>query len=504
MEDRVFHRWELVDMEAIFVEHDEEHIDVADIRKKTRIIEETLQSFGVPVSVVEVNPGPVVTQFGLAPGYIERRGRDGERRQVKVKVNRISRLADDLALALAASPVRVEAPVPGKAIVGLEVPNREPALVDLLSVMGSDAFRTVASSHLAIGLGRDVSGTPIVADIGTLPHLLIAGATGSGKSVCINAMIACLLSRNTPADLRLLLIDPKRVELSVYDGVPHLLSPVITDVDEVVSVLEWITQEMDRRYKTFARVGARNIEAYNALAGERGKRRMPFIVTFIDEMADLMLAASDRVERAICRIAQMARATGIHLVIATQRPSVDVVTGTIKANFPARTSFAVSSLTDSRVVLDKPGAETLLGEGDGLYMAPDTSELVRIQGCYVSDEEISRLVHFWKDQAARRTERQTASRPFSKDLEQEALWPSLTEREEKEPEDPLLERAMAFVATKERASLTMLQKEFHIGYTRAGRIMDAMEERGVVGPPTGTSKARQVLLQSPRSQSSHD
>ncbi|MFO7918224.1 MAG: DNA translocase FtsK 4TM domain-containing protein [Anaerolineae bacterium] len=503
VEDRVFHRWKLGDMEKIFVEHDEEHIDVADIRKKTRIIEETLQSFGVPVSVVEVNPGPVVTQFGLAPGYIERRGRDGEMRRVKVKVNHISRLADDLALALAASPVRVEAPVPGKAVVGLEVPNREPALVDLLSVMGSDAFCAAASSHLAIGLGRDVSGNPVVADIGTLPHLLIAGATGSGKSVCINAMIACLLSRNTPADLRLLLIDPKRVELSVYDGVPHLLSPVITDVDEVVSVLEWITQEMDRRYKTFARLGARNIEAYNTLAGERGMHRLPFIVTFIDEMADLMLAAADQVEREICRIAQMARATGIHLVIATQRPSVDVVTGTIKANFPARISFAVSSLTDSRVVLDKPGAETLLGKGDGLYMAPDTSELVRMQGCYVSDEEVSRLVRFWKDQAARRTERQAASRPSSQDLEQEALWPSLEEREEREPEDPLLERAMAFVATKERASLTMLQKEFQIGYSRAGRIMDAMEERGIVGPPTGTSKARQVLLQS-RSQSSHD
>lgn len=507
IEERIIHRWELPDMETIFVERDEEQIDVTDIRKKTRIIEKTLKSFGVPVSVVEVNPGPVVTQFGLAPGYIERRGRDGETRQIKVKVNHISRLADDLALALAASPVRVEAPVPGKAIVGLEVPNREPALVDLLGVMASDAFRAVASSHLAIGLGRDVSGSPVVDNIGTLPHLLIAGATGSGKSVCINAMIACLLSRNTPADLRLLLVDPKRVELSRYEGVPHLLSPVITDVQEVVGVLDWITGEMDRRYKTFARVGARNIEAYNALAGERGMRRLPFIVAFIDELADLMLVASDQVERTICRIAQMARATGIHLVIATQRPSVDVVTGTIKANFPARISFAVSSLTDSRVVLDKPGAETLLGEGDGLYMAPDTSELVRMQGCYVSDGEISRLVRFWKDQFAERAERQTASRsPDPESLEQEPLWPALEEREEEkaEDEDPLLERAMAFVVTKERASLTMLQKEFRIGYTRAGRVMDAMEERGVVGPATGTSKARRVLSPSLRSKTSHE
>jgi S-DNA-T family DNA segregation ATPase FtsK/SpoIIIE len=503
----VFHRWQLPDIGGIFEERGEEHIDVSDIRRRTRIIEETLGSFGVPVSVVEVNPGPVVTQFGLAPGYVERRGRDGEMRQMKVKVNRISRLSDDLALALAASPVRVEAPVPGKAIVGLEVPNKEPVIVDLLSVMASDAFRAIASSHLAVGLGRDVSGAPVVDDIGTLPHLLIAGATGSGKSICINAMISCLLSRNTPADLKLLLIDPKRVELSVYDGIPHLLSPVITDVDEVVSVLEWITHEMDRRYKTFARVGARNIQVYNALAGERGMRRLPLIVGFIDELADLMLAASDRVERAICRIAQMARATGIHLVIATQRPSVDVVTGTIKANFPARISFAVSSLTDSRVVLDKPGAETLLGEGDGLYMAPDTSELVRVQGCYVSDEEISRLVRFWKQQASTRTERQTAARPARlapEDLEQEALWPTLVEREEAKAEDPLLERAMAFVITKERASLTMLQKEFRIGYTRAGRIMDAMEERGVVGPATGTSKARQVLSQSARRKGAHD
>ncbi|MEA3407557.1 MAG: DNA translocase FtsK 4TM domain-containing protein [Chloroflexota bacterium] len=505
IEDRVFHRWELPDIGGIFIEREEEQIDVADIRKKTRIIEKTLMSFGVPASVVEVNPGPVVTQFGLAPGYIERRGRDGEMRRAKVKVSHISRLAKDLALALAASPVRVEAPVPGKAIVGLEVPNKEPAIVDLLGVMASDAFRAIASSHLAIGLGRDVSGTPVVDDIGTLPHLLIAGATGSGKSVCINAMIACLLSRNTPADLRLLLIDPKRVELSRYNGTPHLLSPVITDVEEVVGVLDWITQEMERRYKTLAGVGARNIQSYNALAGERGMRRLPFIVAFIDELADLMLAASEQVERMICRIAQMARATGIHLVIATQRPSVDVVTGTIKANFPARISFAVSSMTDSRVVLDRPGAETLLGEGDGLYMAPDTSKLVRMQGCYVSDEEISRLVRFWKDQAARRAERQTASRPMAlESLQQEALWPSLEEKEQAMEEDPLLERAMAFVATKDRASLTMLQKQFHIGYTRAGRIMDAMEERGVVGPPTGTSKARRVLSQSTRTPRPHD
>ncbi len=490
-------RWMLPRIEELLNESSEKQMSLGDIREKTRIIEETLGSLGVPVTVVEVNPGPVVTQFGLEPGYIERRDRDGEIKRAKVKVSRISALANDLALALAAPSIRIEAPVPGKGIVGLEIPNSDPSLVSLRGVMESEQFRAL-TSKLALALGRDVSGMAVVDDLSELPHLLIAGATGSGKSVCINAFIACLLFRNTPDDLKLLMVDPKRVELSAYNGIPHLIAPVVVEPERVVGVLNWVTREMDRRYKVFARAGARNIQSYNEMALAKGEAKLPFIVVFIDELADLMMVSPEEVERLICRIAQMARATGIHLVVATQRPSVDVVTGLIKANFPARLSFAVSSQIDSRVILDTPGAEKLLGRGDALYMAPDSPKLLRIQGCYVHDNELARLIAFWQAQPGRRAAVETHADRLSEievaPLVQQPLWPdmSLPKTPDSE-EDPLLAEAIALVKAEQKAAVSFLQKRLRIGYTRAARLIDILEEKGIVGPSSGPNRMREVL-----------
>lgn len=499
-------RWALPDITQFLGETQEAQMSLADIREKTAIIEETLASLGVPATVVEVNPGPVVTQFGLEPGYTEQRDRQGRVRQAKVKVSRIATLANDLALALAAAPIRIEAPVPGKGIVGIEVPNRESAIVGLRGVMESDEFRKIAGSHLAICLGRNVSGQAVVVDLARLPHLLIAGATGTGKSVCINSLVTCLLSRNTPDDLRLLMIDPKRVELSNFNGIPHLLGPVVVEPQRAAGVLRYVTREMDRRYKVFARVGARNIQVYNRQAAERGEPRLPYIVVFIDELAELMMVAPDEVEKQVCRIAQLARATGIHLVIATQRPSVDVVTGLIKANFPARLAFAVTSLVDSRVIIDAPGADKLLGRGDSLYMPPDSPKLERVQGCWVSDSEISSLVAFWRRQAGVAIEpaAQTATtEPAIPDLvgatlpqvQQPPLWPTEeAEADEGGDEDPLLREAVDIVAREGKASVSYLQRRLRIGYTRAARLVEAMEDRAIVGPATGSSRPREVYV----------
>ena len=494
------HQWALPQVESILVESEEAPISVSEIKAKARIIEETLHSLGVPVTVVEVNPGPVVTQFGLEPGYTERRDRQGKVKRVKVKVSRIAALSNDLALALAASPIRIETPVPGKAIVGLEVPNNEIETVGLRGVIESEQFRLL-SSGLAIALGRDVSGTAVVDDLTRLPHLLIAGATGSGKSVCINALITCLLCRNSPEDLKLLMIDPKRVELSIYNGTPHLIAPVIVEAARVVGVLHWVTREMERRYKVLAKVGARNIQSLNEMASARGEAKMPYIVVFIDELADLMMVAPEQIERLVCRIAQMARATGIHLVIATQRPSVDVVTGLIKANFPARLSFAVSSQVDSRVVIDTPGADKLLGRGDALYMAPDSPKLIRIQGCYVSDAELANLVNFWRGQIAKDTASQ-APRSLHEivdtPLVQRPLWPDMRKpKPEQDERDPLLNEAIDLVVAAQRASVSFLQRRLRVGYSRAARLIDILEEEGIVGPATGTSKPREVLRKPP-------
>jgi S-DNA-T family DNA segregation ATPase FtsK/SpoIIIE len=486
--------WKLPHLEELLAPSEEVQMSERDMVAKAHVIEETLDSLGVPVSVVEVNPGPVVTQFGLEPGYVEHRERDGTVTRVKVKVSRIAALANDLSLALAASPIRIEAPVPGKGVVGIEVPNSETSVVGLRSVMESDEFRRIRS-RLAVALGRDVSGRAVADDLTKLPHLLIAGATGSGKSVCINALIACLICRNSPDDLRLLMIDPKRVELSLYGGIPHLLAPVIVEAERVVGALKWVTQEMERRYQVFARVGVRNLQGYNKAAEAHSEPRLPYIVVFLDELAELMMVAAEEVERLLCRIAQMARATGIHLVIATQRPSVDVLTGLIKANFPARMAFAVTSQVDSRVVLDVPGADKLLGRGDGLYMAPDSPKLMRVQGCYVSDVELTRLVNFWKGQVAERAaDASVTPEPLDGSLVQKPLWPAL------EPipatadgEDPLLEQATELVRSEGRASVSFLQRHLRIGYTRAARLIDRLQEQGVIGPPTGSSQQRPVL-----------
>jgi S-DNA-T family DNA segregation ATPase FtsK/SpoIIIE len=450
----------------------------ADVRRKTQIIEETLSSFGVPVRVVEVNQGPSVTQFGLEPGYIERGTLNGQRQRVRVA--QISSLSNDLALALAAAPIRIEAPVPGRSIVGLEVPNSSTSLVSLRGVIESPEFRSI-DPRLALALGEDVSGHPVAIDLNLMPHLLIAGATGSGKSVCINAIICCLLCNNKPDDLRMLMVDPKMVELIGYNDIPHLLVPVVVDVEQVVGALAWVTRQMDERYKLLHGAGVRNIEEYNRRMNRRkDKETLPTLVVFIDELADMMMVAPDDVERHICRVAQMGRATGIHLVIATQRPSVDVVTGLIKANFPARISFAVTSQVDSRVILDQGGAESLLGRGDMLFMSPQQAAPLRLQGCFVSDPEIERLAEFW--------------RKSGKVTGQAQLFPPWSQIEAEQQEDALLEKAMQTVDGRDRVSTSFLQRQLRIGFPRAARLMDQLEEEGVVGPDEGGGRGRQVLV----------
>ena len=450
-----------------------------DVRRRVEVIEETLSSFGVPVQVVEVNQGPTVTQFGLDPGYIERRVAGGEVRQQRVRVGRIVRLANDLALALAAAPIRIEAPVPGRSVVGLEVPNEKISLVSLRQVMESSPFAEVDSA-LAIALGEDVSGHSLAVDLALMPHLLIAGATGSGKSVCVNAIICCLLFNNRPEDLKMLMVDPKMVELIGYNGVPHLLAPVVVDVEQVVGALAWVTRQMDERYKLFHKAGARNLEQYNQrMSRRKGEEPLPKLVVFIDELADLMMVAPDEVERHVCRLAQMGRATGIHLVIATQRPSVDVVTGLIKANFPARISFAVTSQTDSRVILDQGGAESLLGRGDMLFMSPQQSAPIRLQGCFVSDKEIDRLVKFWDN--------------WQGDGDQSELFPPWQGFEMEDEEDSLLDEAIALADKRKTISTSYVQRQLRIGFPRAARIMEQLEELEVVGPDRGGGRGRKVL-----------
>ncbi len=454
----------------------------ANARYQAQIIEETLHGFGVPTEVVEINRGPTVTQFGLKLGLLERKMTDGTIAQQRVRVNKVVALANDLALALSAAPIRIEAPVPGRPLVGIEVPNSEKTMVSLRAVIEEDSFKK-GRGALRVALGKGVAGQVASASLSEMPHLLIAGATGSGKSVCINAIISTLLSTHSPEQLRFLMIDPKMVELTSFNGIPHLLAPVVTDFEQVVGALAWVTREMERRYKLFAGAGARSITSYNHKVGAKGEQ-LPYLVVVIDELADLMMMAPDEVERHICRIAQMARATGIHLVIATQRPSVDVVTGLIKANFPTRIAFAVTSQIDSRVILDSPGAERLLGRGDMLYMAPDSAKLLRLQGCFVSDAEIRNLVGYWQ--------KIILSRPAAREEEPaETPWADLVANSDK---DELLEEAVKIVIESDRASTSLLQRRLGIGYPRASRLMDQLEAEGVIGPAEG-SKAREVLWQ---------
>ncbi|OQA40265.1 MAG: DNA translocase SpoIIIE [Chloroflexi bacterium ADurb.Bin325] len=480
----------------------------------------------MPVQVVEVNQGPAVTQFGLRPGSIIRKDRKGEEKQIKVRVSQIQALSNDLSLALAASPIRIEAPVPGRDFVGVEVPNVQISQVSLRGVMESEEFMAT-KGPLLFGLGRDVSGQPMAADLARMPHLLIAGATGSGKSVCINALISSMLLRHTPDTLRFLMVDPKRVELTVYNGIPHLIAPVVVDVERAVPVLQWATREMERRYKLFAKLGARNIEGYNEKQAARGEPPLPYIVIVIDELADLMLSAPEDVERYICRIAQMARATGMHLVLATQRPSVDVVTGLIKANFPARIAFAVTSQVDSRVIIDTPGAEQLLGRGDMLFMAPDSSKLLRLQGCWVSDRETHRLVQYWKgaraftepealmadeggqyaaagNEAAGPGEVGGLEPPWLPGQEalQQPLWEDVAASQSLEGRDDMYRQAVEEVRRAGKASISLLQRRLRIGYSRAARLIDQMEADGIVGPELGGTRGREILPERTQNQAS--
>ncbi len=471
-------RWQLPPIQEILEDYTEKEIEEAEIRRKVRIIEETLASFGIPAKVVEVNRGPTVTQFGVEPGFVEKKGPDGRPIRVKVKVSRIKALANDLALALSAAPIRIEAPVPGHSYVGIEVPNSEFSLVSLRGVMESEEFRR-RESRLKIALGRDVSGRPVVADLAMMPHLLIAGATGSGKSMCINSMVTCLTCINTPETLRLILVDPKRVELVHFNGLPHLALPVVTEVDRAIEAFRLTLNEMNRRFRLFAQEGARNIDEYNQVMSSRGQEIMPYLVVIVDELADLMLMAQEEMEGMITKLAQMARATGIHLVIATQRPSVDVITGLIKANFPARISFAVTSQVDSRVVLDSAGAEDLLGRGDMLFMPPDSTRLIRIQGCFVSEREIRRLVNFWKAQGPSEP---LFPRAYQEPLPISGLSPQKPAHYE---EDDLLGEAIKLVQEHGKVSISFLQRKLRIGYNRAARLMELLEERGLLGQKSG-------------------
>jgi len=468
---------------------DVSHDDDVD-RQRARVIEETLSSFGAPARVVEINRGPTITQFGVEPDFVESRtGR------MRVRVGKIAALADDLALALSARTIRIQAPVPGKGFIGIEVPNDEIAMVALRDVMESEAFKRLRSP-LRFALGQNVAGNAVAADLAAMPHLLVAGATGSGKSVCVNALICCLLANNTPDDMRLLMVDPKRVELTGYNGIPHLLAPVVVDLERVVGALQWVTREMDLRYRKLAEAGCRNIQDYNNKQIARNEKKLPHLVVIIDELADLMMLAPDETERTITRLAQLARATGIHLVIATQRPSVDVVTGLIKANFPARVAFAVASGVDSRVILDQPGAERLLGRGDMLFQAPDAPAPVRLQGVYVSDNEILRLVSYWQGFASTSPSTPTAAGgivdapPANLPLKQIPMWDEMRADEDR---DPLLYEAIDEIRRQGRASVSMLQRKMRIGYTRASRLIEAIEEQGIIGPPEPGTGTRQVL-----------
>jgi DNA segregation ATPase FtsK/SpoIIIE, S-DNA-T family len=445
-----------------------------EIKRNVKIIESTLETFGVPCKVVGVNPGPAVTQYELQPGP-------------GIQVKRITALQNDLSLALAAAPLRIEAPIPGKAAVGIEVPNKSASLVTIREVLETAAFRE-GTRVLALGLGNDVSGASIVADLTRMPHLLIAGATGQGKSVCINALITSLLFQMTPDHMRLLLIDPKRVELTGYNGLPHLALPVLVESHQAAAALRWAVAEMDRRYKMFSAEGVRNIAAYNEKATQKLAHEIPYIVIVIDELADLMMVAAGEIEELICRIAQLARAVGIHLVIATQRPSTDIITGLIKANIPSRIAFAVGSQVDSRVILDSGGAEKLLGRGDMLYQPVDAGKPTRIQGAFVSDPEVEGVVNFWKTQGAPR---------YMEEILEEGAGTEWERGHSPERKlDPLFARAARAVAAEGAASVSLVQRKFNVGYSRAGRIVDQLAENHVVGGYQG-SKSRDVMMNLP-------
>ncbi|MBM4411689.1 MAG: DNA translocase FtsK [Chloroflexi bacterium] len=486
-----------------------------DNERRARLIEQTLASFGVDATVVEVNEGPAITQFGVEPGWdvktkmVPERDASGrpifeadgtprasevEVSRTRIRVNRITALQTDLALALASPALRVEAPVPGKAMVGIEVPNGSTSIVSLRSVMESPAFQKfVSKAALPVALGQGVSGEPVFADLAKMPHLLIAGATGSGKSVCLNTIITGLLMNYSPEQLRFVMVDPKRVELTSFGKIPHLaFSEIVVEMDRVVGTLQAVINEMDTRYRRFAQEGVRNIERFNE---KNPTRRLPYWVVVIDELADLMMAVPYQVEHQLVRLAQLARATGIHLIVATQRPSVDVITGLIKANFPTRIAFAVSSMVDSRTILDQSGAEKLLGKGDMLYVPFEAQKPKRVQGVYVSDDEIESVVKFWTQPRFGRLAPDKYDDALAAAIEEAA---SITEGDGPEAasggDDQMLAKAVEVAQESRTLSTSMLQRKLGIGYPRAARLMDLLEERGVVAAAEPGGKAREVLL----------
>lgn len=456
--------------------------DERTINQTAGMIEKTLAEFGISATVIGFRVGPTVTQFAVQPGFMKRAGASEEdEKQMKVRVAQIASLQKDLALALSAERLRIEAPVPGKPYVGIEVPNVHQSNVRLRPLLETEAFQKIGAP-LALALGRDVSGQPVVADLARMPHLLIAGATGSGKSICITSLAVCLAMNNPPDDLRMVMIDSKMVELLRFNGLPHLYGKVETNVDRILGVLRWVVVEMEHRYRLLEAAHARDLETYNRKLSRKkdGGAPLPRIVVLIDELADLMMSAPDQTEHNLVRLAQMARATGIHLIVATQRPSTDVVTGLIKANFPARLAFSVASGVDSRVILDTTGAENLLGRGDMLFLNPEVGNPVRAQGVFVTDMEIERVISHWQ----KTVEKSDAAPPWEK---------LLTEPDENEDES-LIEQAVSIVRQSQRASASLLQRRLRIGYPRAARLLDQLAEMGVVGPSLGGGKERGVLL----------
>ena len=479
-------------------------ISTTELKDTAETITQTLGEYGVEVEVGHVRPGPTVTMYGLVPGWIRRTrvvkpvDKDGlplrdesgrqitkrEEQKTRVKVDSILAREKDLALALRTQSIRIETPAMGKSLVGIEVPNPNPSLVTLRNVMESREFQKLRKdAHLPVALGRGSGGEAVCFDLAKMPHLLVAGATGSGKSVCLNAIVSCLITEKTPVEARLLLVDPKRVELTPYNGVPHLMAPVIVETDTVVGFLKGLIREMFGRYRMMEEEGVRNIEAYN----KRTKDHMPYLCVVIDELADLMMTAAFDVEQSLCRLAQLGRATGIHLIIATQRPSVDVVTGLIKANFPSRISFGVTSQVDSRTILDTAGADKLLGRGDMLYLPLDASKPSRVQSVFIGDEEIGDIVDFWKKSSwpPLREIDLLGVEEFDEDGGEEA--------DDVPDRDDMFNKALELAQTHRKLSTSLLQRRLRVGYPRAARLMDQLEEEGVVGPGDG-SKSRDVII----------
>ncbi|QRN83567.1 DNA translocase FtsK 4TM domain-containing protein [Chloroflexota bacterium] len=461
--------------------------DKRSINLTAGLIEKTLAEFGIPAKVVGFRTGPTVTQFAVEPGYIDKTDEDKQ----KVRVSQISSLQRDLALALSAERLRIEAPVPGKSYVGIEIPNPNAAQVQLRPLIESEEFSRV-NSPLALTLGRDVSGRPVVADLSTMPHLLIAGTTGSGKSVCITALTACLVMNNTPEDLKLAMIDPKRVELMRFNGMPHLMGSVETEIERILGVLRWATAEMDYRYKLLEKARARNIDSYNMKMKRQGKKTLPKIVVLIDELADLMISAPDQTEHTLVRLAQKARAIGIHLIVATQRPSTDVVTGLIKANFPTRISFTVASSIDSRVILDTSGAETLLGKGDMLFLHPEVGLPIRAQGVIVTDRDLNRVIRWWQ-------KNEDQGEPPKQDRYDDTEAPPWEEKvgigDDEDEDEALIDEAIALIRKEGHASASFFQRQLRVGYPRAARLVDQLEEKGILGPSQGGGREREILIE---------